>query len=175
MRSATLSGYRRADDWIRTSINRFTRPAPFSVEPRRPSTSARSRTPSASFGGWLLSQEHTRVKRPPDLAAWDDRISLLQFETFQYASLTNFDQLSIRTWWSGVHRLPRRTDRLPAAASCRPAAACGRPCACCSHARQHAVLPGRHATLRPRHDVVDRQFVACPAGRRNTGRRSGPA
>jgi hypothetical protein len=25
------------------------------------STSARSRTPSASFGGWLLSQEHTRV------------------------------------------------------------------------------------------------------------------
>ena len=28
------------------------------------STSARSRTPSASFGGWLLSQEHTRVKVP---------------------------------------------------------------------------------------------------------------
>ena len=28
------------------------------------STSARSRTPSASFGGWLLSQEHTRVKGP---------------------------------------------------------------------------------------------------------------
>ena len=26
------------------------------------STSARSRTPSASFGGWLLSQEHTRVR-----------------------------------------------------------------------------------------------------------------
>ncbi len=56
----------RADDWIRTSINRpkktaQSRPAPFSVEPRRQSsTSARSRTPSASFGGWLLSQEHTR-------------------------------------------------------------------------------------------------------------------
>lgn len=27
------------------------------------STSARSRTPFASFGGWLLSQEHTRVKQ----------------------------------------------------------------------------------------------------------------
>ena len=32
------------------------------------STSARSRTPSASFGGWLLSQEHTRVRRPRQLA-----------------------------------------------------------------------------------------------------------
>ncbi len=56
----------RADDWIRTSIDRFTKPVPFSVEPRRhhypTSTSARSRTPSASFGGWLLSREHARVK-----------------------------------------------------------------------------------------------------------------
>ena len=41
----------RADDWIRTSIDRFTKPAPFSVEPRRhSSTSARSRTPCVSFG-----------------------------------------------------------------------------------------------------------------------------
>ena len=31
MRSATPSGFKssRADDWIRTSMNRFTRPAPF--------------------------------------------------------------------------------------------------------------------------------------------------
>ena len=55
----------RADDWIRTSMNRFTRPAPFSFEPRRQSsTSARSRTPFSGFGGRLLSQEHNRV-RPP--------------------------------------------------------------------------------------------------------------
>ena len=69
MRSATPSGQciinARADDWIRTSIDRFTRPAPFSVEPRRQSsTSARSRTPSGGFGGRLLSQEHTRVMAP---------------------------------------------------------------------------------------------------------------
>jgi hypothetical protein len=37
MRSATPSGRQshRADDWIRTSMNRFTKPAPFSLEPRR--------------------------------------------------------------------------------------------------------------------------------------------
>ena len=34
MRSITPSRY-GADDWIRTSMIRFTRPAPFSVEPRR--------------------------------------------------------------------------------------------------------------------------------------------
>jgi hypothetical protein len=35
----------RADDWIRTSINRFTRPAPFSVEPRRHKARARGVEP----------------------------------------------------------------------------------------------------------------------------------
>ena len=43
----------RADDWIRTSINRFTRQAPFSFRATsasvRSSTSARSRTPSRRF------------------------------------------------------------------------------------------------------------------------------
>ena len=34
MRSITPSRY-GADDWIRTSMIRFTKPAPFSVEPRR--------------------------------------------------------------------------------------------------------------------------------------------
>src|SRR6202011_1151870 len=72
--SGTLTDYScRADDWIRTSIERFTKPPPFSVEPRRQtsiSTSARSRTPLGGLGGRLLSQEHTRVKpgatkRPP--------------------------------------------------------------------------------------------------------------
>ncbi len=38
------------------------RPAPFSVEPRRHKARARGvERASASFGGWLLSQEHTRV------------------------------------------------------------------------------------------------------------------
>ena len=35
MLSVTPSG-QRADDWIRTSMSRFTRAEPFSVEPRRP-------------------------------------------------------------------------------------------------------------------------------------------
>ena len=35
----------RADDWIRISINRFTRPAPFSVEPRRHQARARGVEP----------------------------------------------------------------------------------------------------------------------------------
>ena len=43
MRSATLSGHHRADDWIRTSIYRFTGPAPFSIEPRRHFYPARAR------------------------------------------------------------------------------------------------------------------------------------
>ena len=63
-RSATPSGHVRADDWICTSICRFTKPVPSSVEPRRQiSTSARSRTSWSSFGGCRLSQEYTCVNR----------------------------------------------------------------------------------------------------------------
>ena len=91
----------RADDWIRTSMNRFTRAEPFSVEPRRQSsTSARSRTPSASFGGWLLSQEHTRVvvvKHSRRLEPGATIVNYVASSTFQYASLMNFDQLSTRS------------------------------------------------------------------------------
>jgi hypothetical protein len=58
------------------------------------STSARSRTPSASFGDWLLSQEHTRIgpraRRPVGAHLQPSS------GTFQYVSLINFDQLSIR-------------------------------------------------------------------------------
>ncbi len=67
MLSVTPSGrfHPRADDWIRTRINRFTRAEPFSVEPRRLVKHEREESghrpigwsPSASFGGWLLSQE----------------------------------------------------------------------------------------------------------------------
>ena len=57
-------GTNRADDWICTSICRFTKPVPSAIEPRRrTSTSARSRTPWSSFGGCRLSQEHTRVNQ----------------------------------------------------------------------------------------------------------------
>ena len=60
------------------------------------STSARSRTPYSRFGSCLLSQEHTRVKLP---ANQPGAVVVIYFSssTFQYASLTNFDQLSIRT------------------------------------------------------------------------------
>ena len=125
----------RADDWIRTSINRFTRPAPFSVEPRRHisiSTSARSRTPSGSFGGWLLSQEHTRVKpRAGEASPGADHHSTFQLHVpVRLADELRpaFDPHSV----GRVERLPRRADRRPCGASCRPAAACGRPCACCT-------------------------------------------
>ena len=63
------------------------------------STSARSRTPYGRFGSCLLSQEHTRVGLPaskPGAVVVDHFSS----STFQYASLTNFDQLSIRTLWN---------------------------------------------------------------------------
>ena len=52
----------RADDWIRTSINRFTRPAPFSVEPRRQSKQeCKESNPAWRFWRPLASQKHTPV------------------------------------------------------------------------------------------------------------------
>ena len=76
----------------------------------------------------------------------------------------NFDQLSIRTLVVRVERLPRRPDRLLAQAHPRllrrPV---GLPLVA-GHARQHAVLPARHTTLRTRHDVVQRQFLAARLG-----------
>ena len=91
----------RADDWICTSIERFTGPPPFSIEPRRQSSrSARIRTPSGGFGGRFLSQEDTPVSAP-GLATGDRWRNNYSFSvTFQYASLMNFDQLSIRMLWS---------------------------------------------------------------------------
>ena len=68
------TGIYRADDWICTSICRFTKPVPSSVEPRRQiGTSARSRTSWSSFGGCRLSQEHTRVLLP--ITRWAARVS----------------------------------------------------------------------------------------------------
>ncbi len=47
----------RADDWIRTSMDLFTRQVPFSVEPHRQvSRNAVIRTLSIGFGGRVRSQ-----------------------------------------------------------------------------------------------------------------------
>jgi hypothetical protein len=50
-------------------------------------------------GSCLLSQEHTRVGLPthqPGAVV----VNYFSSSTFQYASLTNFDQLWIRTSWN---------------------------------------------------------------------------
>ena len=60
------------------------------------STGVRNRTPPGGFGSHLLAQEHTRVGLPaskPGAVV----VAYVSSSTFQYASLTNFDQLSIRT------------------------------------------------------------------------------
>ncbi len=84
--------------------------------------------------------------------------------TFQYASLTNFDQLSIRTLVGRVERVPRRPDRLACAAAFRPAPACGRPCACCTPGTPARSCPS--ATHRPGHEGRRGRSSAprCPAG-----------
>ena len=73
MRSTTPSRQPtlRADDWIRTSNIRFTGPAPCC------SSHVGSWAPGPQAGSQLLNQASNF--------------------TFQYASLRNFDQLSIRT------------------------------------------------------------------------------
>ena len=58
------------------------------------SRSAVIRTLSTSFGDWLLSQENTPVKSRPT-SRRGATISYDFSSTFQYASLMNFDQLSI--------------------------------------------------------------------------------
>ena len=123
MRSATPSGQQcRADDWIRTSISRFTRPAPFYVEPRRQflQHEREESNPVDGFGGRLpLPGAHScgdGYGRPelPLRAGRAERHRHSSSATFQYASLMNFDQLAIRTLVRRIERLPRRADRRPA-------------------------------------------------------------
>ncbi len=110
----------RADDWICTSIMRFTGPPPrCSATSASQGTSARSRTPCGRVGICLLSQEHARVLAPglatgdrvlitlrvmllphAEREEYDWRNNYSRSVTLQYASLMNFDQLSIRTSWS---------------------------------------------------------------------------
>ena len=103
------------------------------------STSARSRTPCDGFGDRLLSQEHARVSAPGLSTGGNSvlitlRVMLLphaereEYElrnnysrsvTFQYASLMNFDQLSIRTLWSADQRCASVPGGFPTTASRR--------------------------------------------------------
>ena len=97
MRSVTPSRY-GADGWIRTSINRFTRPAPFcsshvGKHEREESNPVRQFWRLAALPG-----AHS-CKRPTDLATGNDYLIHFSSSAFQYTSLTNFDQLSSRTWW----------------------------------------------------------------------------
>ena len=100
MRSATPSGQTRADDWICTSIMRFTGPPPSSIEPRRQQAGVQGFEPCRA-----ALETASAPRRPllsvPGLATGDHwRNNYSRSVTFQYASLMNFDQLSIRMEWS---------------------------------------------------------------------------
>ena len=60
-----------------------------------PGTAAQRWSLYGSFGGCLLSQEHTPIVRLRPVSR--RRVGYVFSSTFQYASLMNFDQLSIRT------------------------------------------------------------------------------
>ena len=83
MRSATPSGHTiRADDWICTSMMRFTEPPP-RCSATSASRSARIRTPCGGFGDRLLSQEHTPVSAPGLAAGGLRRNDYSRSVTFQ--------------------------------------------------------------------------------------------
>ena len=96
MRSATLSGC-GADDWFRTSMIRFTRAVPFCFEPRRRKHEREESNPVRQF--WRLAAlpgaRSCNGRRPKDRRPYE--ITYFSSAAFQYDSLTNFDQLSIRT------------------------------------------------------------------------------
>ena len=102
MRSATPSGrHTRADDWIRTSMERFTAPPPFSVDPRRQhKQECKDLNPVGRLWRPLpLPGGHSCIG-PRSRDRGHRRINYSRSVTFQYASLMNFDQLSIRMLWS---------------------------------------------------------------------------
>ena len=157
MRSVTLSRY-GADGWIRTSIEPVYKTGAFLMSSHVGKHEREELNPVRQF--WRLAAlpgaHSCKRPRPCDRGRF---ITYFCNSAFQYTSLTNFDQLSSRTWWSaytGFHvgrtgcraqhhaGLARRAVGLALVAR---------------HACQHAVRPARHATLRPRHDVVDRQLV----------------
>ena len=106
MRSVTPSGRNaRADGWICTSIFRFTGPAPFYVEPRRHKHEREESNPvrqdQPSVGARRLAAlpgAHSCIAPALGPGAW---VSIyFSSSTFQYASLMNFDQLSMRKLWA---------------------------------------------------------------------------
>ncbi len=166
MRSATPSGQTiRADDWICTSIDAVYKTAAFLVGHVGNQAGVRGVEPCRAALETASSPRRTLLYRPPALRPGAIGVTTTPCSvTFQYASLMNFDQLSIRMLWSaysGFHvgrtgffrsvhpRLLRRAVGLPLVAG---------------HAGQHAVLPARHTALRPRYDVVDRQLLAARLG-----------
>ena len=87
----------RADDWIRTSMDRFTKPAPFFVEPRRhqhereeSNLVERLWRPLALPGARSCDVGNGPRLRPRR------RCYSAASVTFQYASLTNLSQLAMR-------------------------------------------------------------------------------
>ena len=89
----------RADDWIRTSMERFTRPPPFSIEPRR-QAGVQGFEPCGAALEAASSPRRTLLYRPRPCDRGHRRVNYSFSVTFQYASLMNFDQLSIRMLWS---------------------------------------------------------------------------
>ncbi len=145
------------------AISLFTRQAPFSVEPRRQARvrGFEPRAPALETG---CSPRSTLVL-PKDFAALGEVHSLtlqrnvpVRFThklrpTFDPRGVPRVQRLPCRANWrlAQIHtRLLRRPVSLPFVAV---------------DARQHAVVPGRGSTLRPRHDVIDRQSSALPRRR----------
>ena len=94
MQSATPSG-QKADDWIRTSMSRFTKPAPDYSATSATKHERKDLNPVRQF--WRLSAlpgAHS-CKAPLPVTAAEQSL-YVRSSTFQYASLTNFDQLFIR-------------------------------------------------------------------------------
>ena len=170
--------HHRADDWICTSIDAVYRTAAFlfgHVGIHFQARSARIRTPCGGFGDRLLSQEHTPVSAPGLATRGIWRNDYSRSVTFQYASLTNFDQLAIRMPWSAYSGFQvGRTGCLPEPHPRLLRRAVGLPLVA-GHAGQHAVLPARHAALRRGTTWSMRQFLAARLAHRSIGRCSGPA
>ena len=126
---------------------------------------------SASFGGWPLSQEHTRVFGRAKLLLSPMQQRLGGSLALPLKSLRQFDVPvcladELRPAFnpqlvSCGQRIPGRLDRLRAQShSSLLRRAVSLPLVA-RQARQHTVVPPRLTALSPRHDVVDRQFLVA--------------
>ena len=115
------------------------------------------------------------VSAPTALRPGAIGVQLLSSVTFQYASLMNFDQLSIRTLWSAYSGFQAGRTGFFGGASSAPAPACGRPSACCRPCRPARSSPSSTHRLATAARRGRSSTPRCPAGRRSIGRRSGHA